>query len=59
MNPFVVAAVAALTVNAAFFAYAGLRRTSVVTDLSYSLSFALASGDMIAASDCGFEGIST
>lgn len=53
MNPFAVAAVAALAVNAAFFAYAALRRTDAVTDLSYSLSFALASGAMIAASDRG------
>jgi steroid 5-alpha reductase family enzyme len=31
----------ALAVNAAFFAFAAVRRTDVVTDLSYSLSFAL------------------
>jgi steroid 5-alpha reductase family enzyme len=33
--------VLALAVNAAFFAIAAIRRTDVVTDLSYSLSFAL------------------
>ena len=31
----------ALAVNAAFFAFAAARKTDVVTDLSYSLSFAL------------------
>ena len=31
----------ALAVNAAFFAIAAVRKTDVVTDLSYSLSFAL------------------
>ena len=33
--------VVALAVNAAFFAIAATRRTDVVTDLSYSLSFAV------------------
>ena len=31
----------ALAVNGAFFAFAAARRTDVVTDLSYSLTFAL------------------
>lgn len=43
MNPFVLSALAAVAVNGIFFAYAALRKTDVVTDLSYSLSFALVS----------------
>ncbi len=43
MNPFVLSALAAVVVNGVFFAYAALRKTDVVTDLSYSLSFALVS----------------
>lgn len=39
MNPFALSAIAAVAVNAAFFAYAAARKTDVVTDLSYSLSF--------------------
>lgn len=37
----VVSLVVSLAINAAFFAVAALRRTDVVTDLSYSLSFAV------------------
>jgi hypothetical protein len=44
MNPFAVAAAAALAVNGAFFAYAALRRTDAVTDLSYSLSLSTSAG---------------
>ena len=48
MNPFVLSAVAALAVNGLFFAFAAVRKTDVVTDLSYSLSFALVSIILIA-----------
>lgn len=41
MNAIIVSFLVALGVNAAFFAVAAIRRTDVVTDLSYSLSFAL------------------
>lgn len=41
MNPILLSFVISLVVNAAFFAIAAIRRTDVVTDLSYSLSFAL------------------
>jgi len=41
MNPFVLTAAAAFAVNGLFFIYAAARKTDVVTDLSYSLSFAL------------------
>jgi steroid 5-alpha reductase family enzyme len=41
MNAIVVSFLASLGVNAAFFAFAALRKTDVVTDLSYSLSFAV------------------
>lgn len=47
MNPFVLSAVAAVAINGIFFAYAALRKTDVVTDLSYSLSFALVSAVLI------------
>lgn len=43
MNPFVLSALSSLVVNGIFFAYAASRKTDVVTDLSYSLSFALVS----------------
>ncbi len=43
MNPFVLSALAAVAVNGIFFAFAAVRKTDVVTDLSYSLSFALVS----------------
>jgi steroid 5-alpha reductase family enzyme len=43
VNPFVLSAVAAVAVNGIFFAYAATHKTDVVTDLSYSLSFALVS----------------
>ncbi len=48
MNPFVLSALAAVAVNGIFFAVAAIRRTDVVTDLSYSLSFALVSIVLIA-----------
>ncbi|HEY4976556.1 MAG TPA: DUF1295 domain-containing protein, partial [Gaiellaceae bacterium] len=41
MNAVGVSFLVALGVNAVFFAVAAIRRTDVVTDLSYSLSFAL------------------
>ena len=41
MHPVLLSLAVSLAVNAAFFAYAAARRTDVVTDLSYSLSFAL------------------
>jgi steroid 5-alpha reductase family enzyme len=41
MNAIAVSFLVALGVNAAFFAVAAIRKTDVVTDLSYSLSFAL------------------
>ncbi len=43
MNPFILASLTAVVVNALFFAYASIKRTDVVTDLSYSLSFGLVS----------------
>ncbi len=43
MNPFILALLTAVVVNALFFAYASIKRTDVVTDLSYSLSFGLVS----------------
>jgi steroid 5-alpha reductase family enzyme len=42
MNAIAVSFLVALGVNAVFFAFAAIRRTDVVTDLSYSLSFAAA-----------------
>ena len=41
MNTIAISFFASLGVNAVFFAVAAIRRTDVVTDLSYSLSFAL------------------
>ncbi len=41
MNAILLSFVVSLVVNAAFFAVAAARKTDVVTDLSYSLSFAL------------------
>jgi len=41
MNAIAISFLASLGVNAAFFAVAAIRKTDVVTDLSYSLSFAL------------------
>jgi len=41
MNAILVSFLVALGVNAAFFAVAAIRKTDVVTDLSYSLSFAV------------------
>ena len=41
MNAILLSFLIALAVNAAFFAFAAIRKTDVVTDLSYSLSFAL------------------
>ncbi len=41
MNAILLSFLISLAVNAAFFAVAAIRRTNVVTDLSYSLSFAL------------------
>jgi steroid 5-alpha reductase family enzyme len=47
VNPFLLSAVAAAAVNGLFFAYAAARKTDVVTDLSYSLSFALVSAALL------------
>ena len=41
MNAILLSFLIALAVNAAFFAFAAIRKTDVVTDLSYSLSFAV------------------
>jgi steroid 5-alpha reductase family enzyme len=41
MNTILLSFLVSLAVNAAFFAFAAIRETDVVTDLSYSLSFAL------------------
>jgi steroid 5-alpha reductase family enzyme len=41
MNAILLSFLIALAVNAAFFAVAAIRKTDVVTDLSYSLSFAV------------------
>jgi steroid 5-alpha reductase family enzyme len=41
MNTIVLSFLIAVGVNAAFFAVAAIRKTDIVTDLSYSLSFAL------------------
>jgi steroid 5-alpha reductase family enzyme len=41
MNSILVSLVVSLALNGAFFAVAAVRKTDVVTDLSYSLSFAL------------------
>ncbi|MDX9958938.1 MAG: DUF1295 domain-containing protein [Spirochaetia bacterium] len=43
MNPFYLSIIVAIVVNGLFFAYAATKKTDVVTDLSYSLSFALVS----------------
>ncbi len=40
MHPVLLSLIVSVGINAAFFAYAALRKTDVVTDLSYSLSFA-------------------
>ncbi|MGA9762738.1 MAG: DUF1295 domain-containing protein [Gaiellaceae bacterium] len=42
MNAILVSVLVALGVNTVFFAFAAIRKTDVVTDLSYSLSFAAA-----------------
>ena len=47
MNPFILAALTSLIVNSLFFAYAATKKTDVVTDLSYSLSFFLVSAILI------------
>jgi steroid 5-alpha reductase family enzyme len=41
VNAILLSFLIALVVNAAFFAFAAIRKTDVVTDLSYSLSFAV------------------
>lgn len=43
MNPLYLSVIVAIVVNGLFFAYAATKKTDVVTDLSYSLSFALVS----------------
>jgi steroid 5-alpha reductase family enzyme len=40
VHPVLLSLIVSVGINAAFFAYAALRKTDVVTDLSYSLSFA-------------------
>lgn len=50
MNPFVFAAIASVAINGLFFAYAAAKKTDVVTDLSYSLSFAVVALGLIASS---------
>ena len=47
MNPFILASLTAVVVNGLFFAYASVKKTDVVTDLSYSLSFGLVSLTLI------------
>ena len=43
MDPFLIACISSIGVNGIFFAYAAVKKTDIVTDLSYSLSFALVS----------------
>lgn len=47
MNPFVLSLIAAFAINALFFAYAAWKKTDVVTDLSYSLSFGVVAAILI------------
>lgn len=47
MNPFYLSIIVAVVVNGLFFTYAATKKTDVVTDLSYSLSFALVSGFLL------------
>ena len=48
MDPFILSIVISVGINALFFAYAAVRKTDVVTDLSYSLSFAAVAIALIA-----------
>ena len=48
MNPFALTILSSVVVNGVFFAYAVAKKTDVVTDLSYSLSFGLVSAALIA-----------
>lgn len=48
MNPFALTILSSVLVNGVFFAYAVAKKTDVVTDLSYSLSFGLVSAALIA-----------
>jgi steroid 5-alpha reductase family enzyme len=50
MDPFVLSLVTAVVVNAVFFVYAVWKKTDVVTDLSYSLSFAVVSVALVVGS---------
>lgn len=55
MSPFILASLTAIVVNGLFFAYASVRKTDVVTDLSYSLSFGMVSLTLILLNpDAGF-----
>lgn len=47
MQPILVSLVLSLAINALFFAYAAARKTDVVTDLSYSLSFAAVAAALV------------
>jgi len=47
MNPFLLSAVTSIVVNGLFFWYAATKKTDVVTDLSYSLSFFLVAVSII------------
>jgi steroid 5-alpha reductase family enzyme len=47
MNPFLFASLVAIAVNAIFFIYAAAKKTDVVTDLSYSLSFGLVAAALL------------
>ncbi len=46
-GPLAIAAISAFVINGVFFAYAVARKTDVVTDLSYSLSFAFVAAVLI------------
>jgi len=58
MNLFILASLTAVVVNGLFFAYASVKKTDVVTDLSYGLSFALVSLTLILLNpDAGFTAL--
>jgi steroid 5-alpha reductase family enzyme len=58
MQLYVYSFAAAILINAAFFAYAAAKKTDVVTDLSYSLSFALVAATLIAVrAEAGWLGL--
>ena len=47
MNPFLFAFLVAFAVNGIFFIYAAAKKTDVVTDISYSLSFSLVAAALL------------